>query len=160
MSISELVSGLSTPRRAGAVAAVVMGLPGLAQAHGGAPDFADLADTLVPSVVNISTSQEAQAGGAPNRPPDSPFERFFRDYFERRGEQPQNRPMPRPNSLGSGFVVDENGYIVTNNHVIADASEITVTFSDGESLPAEVVGRDPKTDIALLKVDQIGRAHV
>ena len=153
MWISELVSGSSAPRRSGAVAVVVLALPGLAQAHGGAPDFADLADELVPSVVNISTSQETQAGGAPNMPPNSPFERFFRDYFERRGEQPQNRPTPRPNSLGSGFVVDEDGYIVTNNHVIAEASEITVTFSDGESLPAEIIGRDPKTDIALLKVD-------
>ena len=153
MWISELVSGSSAPRRAGAVAVVVLALPGLAQAHGGAPDFADLADELVPSVVNISTSQEAQAGGAPNMPPNSPFERFFRDYFERRGEQPQNRPTPRANSLGSGFVVDEDGYIVTNNHVIAEASEITVTFSNGESLPAEIIGRDPKTDIALLKVD-------
>ena len=154
MKISERVSGFSAPGRAGAAAVAIFALPGLAWGHAGAPDFAELADTLVPSVVNISTSQDVQAGDAPNMPPNSPFERFFRDYFERRGEPPQqNRPMPRANSLGSGFVVDEDGYIVTNNHVIAEASEITVTFSDGESLPAEVVGRDPKTDIAVLKVD-------
>ena len=145
----------SALRRAANAAALVLALPAAALAQAGPPDFADLAERLVPSVVSISTSQEVQAGGAPRTPPGSPFEEFFREYFERRGEQqqPRNRPMPRANSLGSGFVVDSDGVIVTNNHVIADASEITVTFADGESLPATLVGRDPKTDIAVLKVD-------
>ncbi len=146
----------SALRRAALAAALVLALPAAAaRAQAGPPDFADLAERLVPSVVSISTSQEVQAGGAPRTPPGSPFEEFFREYFERRGEQPpqRNRPMPRANSLGSGFVVDADGFIVTNNHVIADASEITVTFADGESLPATLVGRDPKTDIAVLKVD-------
>ena len=148
---------LSPPRlaRGGPAAVLALVIPALAFANAGPQDFADLADRLVPSVVNIASSQEAQAGGAPQMPPGSPFEEFFRDYFERRGEErpEQRRPMPRANSLGSGFVVDSEGHIVTNNHVIAEASEITVTFANGESLPASVIGRDPKTDIALLKVD-------
>ena len=138
-------------------AALALAAPGVAAAHEAPPDFADLAERLAPSVVSISTSQQPQAGGAPRMPPGSPFEEFFRDYFERRGEereqQPQQRPVPRASSLGSGFVVDAEGYIVTNNHVIADASEIVVTFSDGESLSATLVGRDPKTDMAVLKVE-------
>ena len=137
-------------------AALALAAPGFAAAHNAPPDFAELADRLVPSVVNISTSQQAQAGGAPRMPPGSPFEEFFRDYFERRGEdreRQERRPAPRANSLGSGFVVDAEGYIVTNNHVIADATEITVTFADGEALPATLVGRDPKTDVAVLKVE-------
>ena len=86
-------------------------------------------------MVNISTSQQVQqvGGGAPvpQFPPGSPFEEFFRDFFDRRGEeQPDNNqaPAPRTTSLGSGFVVDSSGYIVTNNHVISNADEITVTF--------------------------------
>ena len=138
---------------AGLAAAVALALAGPVPAHSPS-DFAELADRLVPSVVNISTSQEVQAGGAPNMPPGSPFEEFFRDWFERRGEPaPRGRSRPRTNSLGSGFVIDADGYVVTNNHVIAQATEITVTLADGESLPAEVIGRDPKTDIALLKVE-------
>ncbi len=135
-------------------------LPGMAQAQTGPKDFADLSEQLVPSVVNISTSQQVQqvGGGAPvpQFPPGSPFEEFFRDFFDRRGEeQPDNNqaPTPRTTSLGSGFVVDATGYIVTNNHVISNADEITVTFSDESSLKAELVGRDPKTDVALLKVE-------
>jgi len=135
--------------------------PGVAQAQG-PEDFADLSEQLVPSVVNISTSQQVQqiGGGAPvpQFPPGSPFEEFFRDFFDRRGEgqpdsQPDAQPSPRTTSLGSGFVVDASGYIVTNNHVISNADEITVTFADDTSLKATLIGRDPKTDVALLKVE-------
>lgn len=112
--------------------------------------FADIAERLLPAVVNISTTQTIRRPQGdvpmPQFPPGSPFEEFFRDFFEQQG-------VPRKvTSLGSGFVIDPKGVIVTNNHVIDAAEEITVTFSDGETLPAEVVGRDPKTDIAVLRV--------
>lgn len=117
-----------------------------------APDsFAELAAGLLPAVVNISTSQVVEGTPGiemPMVPPGSPFEEFFKEFFER--GQPQQRR--RATSLGSGFVVDAEGYIVTNNHVIQDADEITVTLHDETRVAAEVVGRDPKTDIAVLKI--------
>ena len=129
-----------------------------------APDsFADLAAKLLPAVVNISTTQtvkpERQAASSPRPrwpqfPPGSPFEEFFKDFFDRsgqRGDQPEAQPR-KATSLGSGFVIDPAGYIVTNNHVIADADEITVILHDDTNLKAELVGRDTKTDLALLKV--------
>ncbi len=128
-----------------------------------APDsFADLAARLLPAVVNISTTQtlktdrgrERSGPEMPQFPPGSPFEEFFRDFFDH-GLPKSGRPdaLPRKaTSLGSGFVIDPAGYIVTNNHVIADADEITVILHDDTNLKAEVVGRDQKTDIAVLKV--------
>ncbi|TVR84120.1 MAG: DegQ family serine endoprotease [Rhodospirillales bacterium] len=120
-----------------------------------APDsFADLAERLLPAVVNISTTQvvEGQPGiEVPMVPPGSPFEEFFREFFER--GQPRQPRQRRATSLGSGFIVDAAGFIVTNNHVIQDADEISVILHDETRLAAEVVGRDPKTDIAVLKVD-------
>ncbi len=113
--------------------------------------FADLAEKLSPAVVNISTSQTVQAperGPRPELPEGSPFEDLFRDFFD--GQQNQG---PRTqSSLGSGFVIAPEGFIVTNNHVIDGADEIMVNFTDGSSLPATLVGTDPKTDIAVLKV--------
>jgi serine protease Do len=85
----------------------------------------------------------------PQLPPGSPFEEFFREFFERNRPQQRQRKVT---SLGSGFIVDATGYIVTNNHVIKDADEITVALQDDTRLKAEVVGRDPKTDVAVLKV--------
>lgn len=117
-----------------------------------APDsFADLAEKLLPTVVNISTSQTLKAANPklslPDLPPGSPLEDLFKDFLE------NNRALPRHvTSLGSGFIIDPNGYVVTNNHVIADADQITVTLNDGTTLPAKLVGRDEKTDLALLKV--------
>jgi len=128
-----------------------------------APDsFADLAEKLLPSVVNISTTQtmksdrgrERAGPEVPQFPPGSPFEEFFRDFFDR-GVPKSGRPEAQPRkatSLGSGFIIDPAGYVVTNNHVIADADEITVILHDDTNLKAELVGRDTKTDIALLKV--------
>ncbi len=121
----------------------------------GAPDsFADLAERLSPAVVNISTSQTVSGRNTrqqvPGLPEGSPFEDFFEDFLERQGRQGAPR---RVQSLGSGFVIDPTGYVITNNHVIAEADEIKVIFSDGESLPAELIGRDPKTDLAVLKVE-------
>src|SRR5690606_2217027 len=80
----------------------------------------------------------------------SPFEDFFEDFMERYGE---GMPMNPPASLGSGFIIDaEAGLIVTNNHVVKDADEVRVTFHDDTTLPAEVVGRDEKTDLAVIQV--------
>ena len=117
--------------------------------------FADLAETLLPAVVNISTTQTVKnperVPEMPQFPPGSPFEEFFKEFFDRQMRQ-DNQPR-RATSLGSGFIVDAAGYVVTNNHVIADADEITVTLHDDTSFKATLVGRDAKTDLAVLKID-------
>ena len=127
-----------------------------------APDsFADLAQKLLPAVVNISTTQTIKAPGkgpvgpeVPNFPPGSPFEEFFKDFLNRNHGQNTPEALPRrATSLGSGFIVDPSGLVVTNNHVIADADEITVTLQDNTNFKAKVVGRDTKIDVALLKVE-------
>ena len=89
----------------------------------------------------------------PQFPPGSPFEEFFKDFFDRDKQQQEQQPR-RSFSLGSGFVIDPAGFVVTNNHVIADADEITVIFSDDINLKAKLIGRDTKTDLALLKIDK------
>ena len=114
--------------------------------------FADLADEISPAVVNITTSTvvEQGTGPMPMVPEGSPFE----DFFERFRDQMPDGDRPRRSSaLGSGFVISEDGFVVTNNHVIENADEIDVEFFTGEKLAAKVVGTDPKTDIALLKVE-------
>ncbi len=123
-----------------------------------APDsFADLAEKLTPSVVNISTSQDVSTRRMedfplPEVPPGSPFEDFFRDFFENR----RNQGPQKVRSLGSGFVIRADGLVVTNNHVIEGADEVQVKFSDGRELEAEILGRDEKTDLAVLKVKADG----
>ncbi|HEX3809751.1 MAG TPA: Do family serine endopeptidase [Rhizomicrobium sp.] len=129
-------------------------LPPQAAVARGAPDsFADLAGQLLPMVVNISTTQTLKASSAdnqlPNIPPGSPLEDLFKDFLK------QNNMPRHVTSLGSGFIIDPSGLIVTNNHVIADADQITVTLNDGTSLPAKLVGRDEKTDLALLRVKPV-----
>jgi serine protease Do len=116
--------------------------------------FADLAERLLPAVVNIASTQKTveveDFPEMPHFPPGSPFEDFFEDFMDERGKGHPARP---PASLGSGFVIDaENGYIVTNNHVVRDADEVRVTFHDDETIEAEVIGRDEKTDLAVLKI--------
>lgn len=125
----------------------------VALAQSAPESFADLAESISPSVVNITTSTtvEQRAMPGPVVPEGSPFEDFFRDFLDR-GENGQNRPQ-RSAALGSGFVISEDGYIVTNNHVIDGADEITIEFFSGKELPARMVGRDPNTDIAVLKVE-------
>ncbi len=118
--------------------------------------FSALAKKLLPTVVNISTTQtvEGRSGlDMPQLPPGSPFEDFFKDFFERNGQQQRPR---KATSLGSGFIVDAKGFVVTNNHVIQDADEISVILHDDTRLKAELVGRDPKTDLAVLKVTYDG----
>ena len=120
-----------------------------AQARGTPESFADLAEKVSPAVVNITTSTTVAGSDAPRMFPEgSPFEDFFRDF------QGPGDPAPRrSSSLGSGFVISEDGFVVTNNHVIEGADEILVEFFEGFELEAEVVGTDPNTDIALLKVE-------
>ena len=123
------------------------------------PDFSDLADELIPSVVSVSVmiSRDISPNRpvAPQFPPGSPFEDFFRDFFERRGVPGNPPPRQRRNetAAGSGFIIDKTGYIVTNNHVIANSSSITVILHDGTSLQAKLIGSDKKTDLAILKVE-------
>ncbi len=115
--------------------------------------FADLAEKLSPSVVNISTTQIIKnrgGNGFPQFPPGHPFEDFFKDFG---GRGDNNKKERKATSLGSGFVIDDDGLVVTNNHVIDGADEIFVIFQDGEKIPAELVGTDPKIDVAVLKID-------
>ncbi len=132
-------------------------IPSPAFAKGtGTDSLADLAAAVSDAVVNISAAQtvEDRRAAAPNLPPGTPFDDLFEEFFKRRqqgdGAAPPTRR--RSNSLGSGFVIDGSGIIVTNNHVIEGANEITVIFTDGQKLTAEVVGKDAKVDVAVLRV--------
>ncbi len=151
--------------------------PALAQApsisvRGAAlPDIADLAEQVMDAVVNISaqTTTDTRSRTMPNVPglgPDTPFGDLFEEFFNRRregqgqqgeaqprGPQPPQQPQQRRGqSAGSGFVIDPSGIVITNNHVVGEANDITVIFADGRRLKAEVVGKDPKIDIAVLRV--------
>ena len=109
--------------------------------------FADLAEKLMPSVVNISTTQTIKTSANPfpfQFPPGSPFEEMFKDY-----NQPRER---QASSLGSGFIINKNGTIITNNHVINNADDIVVIVGDKE-YKAEIIGADPYADIAVLKIN-------
>ena len=129
-------------------------LPGYAQDR--PLSFADLAEQVSPAVVNITTMTVVAAPTDPQGivPEGSPFEDFFKDFQDR------NSGPRRSTALGSGFVISGDGYIVTNNHVIDGADEIMIEFFSGDQLPAVLVGTDPNTDIAVLKVDAKGLPHV
>ena len=140
-----------------ALAATITLSPLAAAAQTRGPDsIADVAEKVIDAVVNISTSQMVEArGNMPQMPPGSQqFEEFFEEFFKNRrgGDNNQNRAPRRVSSLGSGFIIDASGIVVTNNHVIADADEVNVILNDGSRLKAEVIGHDQKTDIALLRV--------
>ena len=127
----------------------------------GTESLADLADSVVDAVVNISASQVVEEKSSANKampklPPGTPFEDLFEEFFKRQlqGQNkddavPRNR---RSSSLGSGFIIDPSGIVVTNNHVIEGANEITVILTDGRKLKAEVLGKDSKVDVAVLQV--------
>lgn len=123
------------------------------------PDFTRLAEKNSPSVVNISTTQKIKRSPRlpenlqiPDLPEDSPLNEFFRHFFDEDG----STPMPRDEkSLGSGFIISPDGYVMTNNHVVRDADEVIVRLSDRREFSAKVVGADERSDVALLKIDAI-----
>jgi serine protease Do len=134
--------------------AAVLAFSAPAQARG--PDgIADVAEQVIDAVVNVSTKQTVDMGAnsLPDLPPDASPEDLLNQLLKPRGKNGTQPSVPhRVNSLGSGFIIDPSGLIVTNNHVIAEADEVTVILNDGTDLKAEIVGRDTKTDLALLKV--------
>jgi serine protease Do len=136
-------------------AAFVFVVPQVTRAQMRGPDnVADVAERVQSAVVNISTSQNvnpSQGVPMPQLPPGSPFEEFFEEFFKNKNDGDPKRQR-KVSSLGSGFVIDPSGIVITNNHVIADADEIIVNFSDGTKLKAELLGRDEKVDLAVLRV--------
>ena len=133
---------------------VVAPMPAYAQMiEPGPASVADIAEGLLDAVVNISTRQNVDSddrGPRMKAPEGSPFQDFFDDFFDGDKQGPRSR---RVSSLGSGFVIDPDGTVVTNNHVIEGADDIEVIFADGSKLKAELVGADTKTDLAVLKVN-------
>ncbi|WGJ14218.1 Do family serine endopeptidase [Methylocapsa sp. D3K7] len=141
-------------------------IPGPSPAFAKGPDsLADLADSVSDAVVNISATQtmdEKHASNAPQLEPGTPFDDLFEEFFKRHqqggqrgqggGDRPEKPRERKSNSLGSGFVIDPSGIVITNNHVIADANEVTVIFTDGQKLKADVIGKDEKVDVAVLRV--------
>src|SRR5690348_12901393 len=143
-----------TVTAAAAVAFLALTAPAAAR---GPEGIADVAEQVIDAVVNVSTKQsvDLRGGAMPQLPPGSPFEEFFEEFFKKRrqGEnQSGDHALRRVNSLGSGFIIDPSGIVVTNNHVISDADEVNVILNDGTKLKAEIIGRDQKTDLALLLV--------
>jgi serine protease Do len=144
------------------------------------PSFAPMVEKVMPAVVNISVVEKAGAapvadeeqeqgdGGQDDGPDDpqqfqngpgngsngTPFDDLLRKFFEQQQPgRPQAGPQPQMMALGSGFIIDPSGYVVTNNHVVGDAAKVTVVFQDGSEHKAKIVGKDAKTDLALLKID-------
>ncbi len=128
----------------------------------GLDSLAPLAEQVIDAVVNIKANQTSQARGVPmpkipglprgQGGEDSPLDEFFNDFFNNQGGEDTPSPRRKGTSLGSGFVIDGSGIVITNNHVIADANEIFVVFNDGTELKAELIGKDSKIDVAVLKV--------
>lgn len=155
------------------LAAVVSTAVVFPQAHGladvaleqKAPEsVADLASHLLNAVVNISTSQtikgteQGDKTAIPKVEEGAPFQEYFNDFFSSKNDKDELGQSRKVQSLGSGFVIDaEKGLIVTNNHVVADADDIEVNFTDGAKLKAKLLGKDAKTDLALLQVDPKGK---
>jgi serine protease Do len=121
--------------------------------------FANVVDAVKPAVVNIAVDKampEAVATGAPDLPglsPDSPMGDLLRKFRQQQPDDGDQRHMPKGHAVGSGFIIDASGYIVTNNHVVDGADKINVTLADGTSFDAKVIGTDKKTDLALVKID-------
>ncbi|NND81618.1 MAG: DegQ family serine endoprotease [Gammaproteobacteria bacterium] len=118
-----------------------------------AAGFADLIEKVSPAVVHVSISGTPRGHGSFPQfdfPPGSPFEDFFEQFRDR---QPRQQERSRPLGIGSGFIISEDGLVVTNHHVVKDADEIVVTLTDGDEYTAELIGSDDKTDLALLKLD-------
>ncbi len=163
----HFISRLALRRARAVLLALALGVGPVVPALGahGPDSLADEAAAVGDAVVNISATQiveekqaKADGGDAPEVQQGTPFDDLFEEFFKRRqgkhghgGDDDEGSPH-RSNSLGSGFVIDPSGIVITNNHVIADANEITVIFTDGQKLRAKVIGKDAKVDVAVLKV--------
>ncbi len=140
--------------------------PALSIARTASPDFVELAKKLMPTVVNIRTAKiikpRQQQRPQQQRPRmQSPFDNFFEDFFRQfDGQQMPQQKSRREQSLGTGFVIDKDGYILTNNHVVNGADEVMVKLSDGRELKGEIKGTDEKLDLALIKVSDKDVFHV
>ncbi len=151
---------MSLLKKAGSVFVLVLAFAGSLQA-GKLPDFTDLVENASKAVVNISTTQKVKSGGMqlpegieiPNLPEDSPFNDLFKHFFGEQGGGGAPQPPREAKSLGSGFIISKDGYVLTNNHVVKDADEVIVRLADRRELKAEVVGTDDRSDVALLKID-------
>jgi len=125
------------------------------------PDFTQLVENSSPAVVNISTTQKVKRHSKlpeglkiPDLPEDSPFNDFFRHFFDGEGSNGEDAgPESEANSLGSGFIISNDGYVITNNHVVAEADKIIVRLSDRSEYPAKIIGTDARSDVAVLKID-------
>jgi serine protease Do len=142
------------------LAAALIALAGLAQAQTRElPDFTQIVEQQGAAVVNISTTQQRQRRAQPQVPQldeDDPMYEFFRRFIPRGPQGPQTPREPESSSLGSGFVVSADGYILTNAHVVDSADEITVKFNDKREFKAKVIGADRRTDVALIKIEASG----
>jgi serine protease Do len=150
--VTDLIFKVIYPRLT-VLALMLIFSPFNVEARSAPESFADLAEKLLPAVVNISTTSVVKQNTGktpelPKFPPGSPFEDFFREFYDRNSPKQQKKST----SLGSGFIIDGKGLVITNNHVIQGADEISVVLQNNEILKAEVVGRDIKTDIAVLRV--------
>lgn len=159
LALGVAIGGLSFADSGAARAAAAAPAPTSASATALPGSFADLVERVKPAVVNIATTEKIDGQphmgpGAPNMPfpPDSPMGEFFRRFFGPGATMGQARPR-EVHALGSGFIIDADGYVVTNNHVIDGADEITVILEGGARHEATLLGRDAKTDLALLKID-------
>jgi serine protease Do len=130
-----------------------------AQVGKGLPDFTELYEQQGPAVVSIDVTQKSRRSAMPELSEDDPFYEFFRRF----GQIPRNTPRPRDfeqQSTGSGFILSADGYILTNAHVVDEASEVSVKLTDKREFKAKVVGTDKRTDVALLKIDATGLPKV
>jgi serine protease Do len=142
------------------LAAALLALAGAVQAQvRELPDFTQIVEQQGAAVVNISTTQQRQRRAQPQIPQldeDDPMYEFFRRFIPRGPQGPQSPREPESSSLGSGFVVSQDGYILTNAHVVDSAEEITVKFNDKREFKAKVIGADRRTDVALIKIETAG----
>jgi serine protease Do len=152
---------LSTLLIAGAVATAPVITPSPAFARLAPEGFGDLIEQVSPAVVQISVKQAMPTGAVagmeehsvPEQFRDGPFKDFFERFFKDRAPHEHQRPQGRRAAIGSGFIIDKSGIVVTNNHVVGGADEITVTLKDGSELDAELLGTDEKTDLAVLRIE-------
>jgi Trypsin-like serine proteases, typically periplasmic, contain C-terminal PDZ domain len=118
--------------------------------------FADIINPLLPSVVSITSTTIVEDNNQqiPQFPEGSPFEDFFQEYFDQNDNGAKKRPIV---GLGSGFIIDDSGIVVTNNHVIEGADEINIIMDNGDEFEATILGKDPKADLAVIKFDPKGK---